>query len=96
MAKDQLDVWYVRWNDAHQTQDNHTDDDIDEFHVPCVTHSVGYLVRKSRKGVTIAACVDEDISYDRLLFIPRGMIVKMEQLSGKASRNKTQRSTLGG
>jgi hypothetical protein len=67
----------VTWNDAHQSGAEPFD--VDEFHKPWVYTSVGWLVKNDAAGVTVAACKGDD-EFDRALFVPRGMVVKVRRL----------------
>jgi hypothetical protein len=70
----------VTWHDAWARHDAHSEDEIAACHRPAVTHSVGFLVRSDRTGITLAACYDDHDgapSYDRVLFIPSGMVVRV-------------------
>lgn len=76
----------VTWNDAWSSDTSWHDDDVERTHEPHRTHSVGYLLKRSRKGVTICRDYDDDNTddegrrYDGALFIPAGMVVKVRRL----------------
>jgi hypothetical protein len=73
----------VTWNDAWCSQAGHSVEAIAAEHEPHVVSSVGFLVRSDRKGVMIAGCYDEkegEPYYDRILFVPRGMVAKVRRV----------------
>lgn len=65
----------VSWNDAHSTTDT-----VD--HSPKRQHTVGFLLRNDKAGVSIAAETGEEKGDDvrDVTFIPRGMVVKVRRL----------------
>jgi hypothetical protein len=66
----------VTWNDAHCAIGY--PDDADKEHSPKLTYSVGFLIRKNAKGVTIAQdCYAEGKDYHTWTFIPKGMVVSV-------------------
>lgn len=72
----------VTWNDAWSCAEAYTASDVAAEHRPQVTRSAGFLVRSDRVGVSIAGCVDMrdgETFYDRVLFIPRGMVVSVRR-----------------
>ena len=73
----------VTWNDAWSSQAGHDADEIENDHKPHVNYSAGFLVKADRVGVTIAGCYDvksDAPSYDRVLFVPRGMVKSVRKL----------------
>lgn len=74
-----MHVVVVTWHDAHETSgDFATAADID--HTPKTQHTVGFLLRSDRVGVTIATERSDDGGYRTTNFIPRGMIVRVRRL----------------
>jgi hypothetical protein len=74
-------VVMVTWLDAHQSMmDPIGEESLDEFHTPCFTQSVGFVLREDARGISIAGCFDEDEDGDRCLFVPKGMIEQVRVL----------------
>jgi hypothetical protein len=65
----------VTWNDAWQA-----DEGEKIAHRPFVQRSCGFLVKSDKTGVTLAGCIDEDGTMYRGLFVPRGVIVRVERV----------------
>jgi len=77
----------VVWNDAHSdAEKTELASEVGDFHNPAVITSCGYLVRRNKIGLTIAGCYDqfhgeeEREGYERVMFIPAGMVVKVRRL----------------
>lgn len=73
-----LPLVLVVWNDAH-TQESPVDSEtIGPYHKPEVIHTLGWLLADDEVGVSV---VNEfyDESYRGLTFIPRGMIISVNQ-----------------
>jgi hypothetical protein len=70
----------VTWRDAHSSFETLSADELEDFHKPCITRSVGYELRNDPDGISLAGCEDEDGEWDRPLFIDRGMIVNVREL----------------
>jgi hypothetical protein len=74
----------VRWLDAQDHAEKWVDEkDAEEFGgVDCEVTSVGFLVRKTDKYVTLAGDWDAiDSDYGRVTKIPTKMIVEIKELS---------------
>ena len=76
----------VTWDDAEDQDATKTwmdEEDINTFSQQnCTVASVGYLVSKTSKYVTLAAdWIDKLGHYGRITKIPTGMVVKIEDLS---------------
>lgn len=52
----------------------------DARHEPVSTISVGYLVKKTQLGVTVAATLNDQTEVNDVVFIPRGMVQRIEVL----------------
>lgn len=73
----------VTWVDAWASLDGYDAEEIERNHHGHETHSTGYLVRSNSQGVMLAADIDFDDGepkYDRVSFLPRGMVVKVRRL----------------
>lgn len=73
----------VKWNDAWSSDESWKDSDVERTHRPHETFSVGYLLKRSKRGVSICRDYDEDEGeprYDGALFVPAGMVVKVRRL----------------
>lgn len=80
--KKKYEMVEVEWNDAHCSTGG---DDNPENHAPYVTYSCGYVVKRTKLGITIAQdCYKEDPGcYKVWSFIPRGMIIRVTKLAEK-------------
>ena len=70
----------VEWHDAWASTEGHTPEQIERDHGPTVQHSTGWLVKRDRRGVTIAGdrfVLQGELMYDRVLFVPARMVVKV-------------------
>lgn len=72
----------VSWFDAWETERAYTMDELREAHGPLSVVSLGVVVKDDADGITIIACGDEEGTFKRGLFVPRGMIQKVEVLRG--------------
>ena len=63
----------VTWGDAWESSE-------DIGHRPWMTYSVGWIVERNKKGIRLGACIDEDGELSRFLYIPAGMVVRVEVL----------------
>lgn len=67
---------YIEWLD-HCADGSWTD--VETFHGPATVHTIGWLFKEDRKGLTVAACVspNRDASHatSNLQFILRSCIV---------------------
>ena len=73
----------VEWDDAYSNSMWHSDSEVDaEFHDygwECVT--VGYLIRETKTGITLAARASfTNKSWGLLQRIPRGMVKKITRI----------------
>jgi hypothetical protein len=69
----------VTWNDAWESQEDATPEEIK--HEPVVQNTIGFLIRDNKKGITLATEYADDGSGLRTTnFIPRGMVVKVKRL----------------
>jgi len=75
-----LPVVVVTWVDAHDNPAHIDSDQVDEEHKPNLVHSVGWLLKKDKKGVTIARCYDDEKESDASLFVPTGMIQSVRKV----------------
>lgn len=74
----------VEWMDAQDHPDKWVDEaDANEFgNVSCTIHSVGFLVSKTDKYITLAGDWDDiDKDYGRVTKIPQTMILKCVPLN---------------
>lgn len=69
----------VTWDDAHASLDSITKDEAEKMKA-LRTDSIGYLVSKTKAGVTIAYDEYPDGTYGAYSFIPQGGIVKIREL----------------
>lgn len=69
----------VTWDDAHASLDPITKAEAEQMK-PARTDSIGYLVAKTKAGVTIAYDAYDDGTYGAYSFIPTGMVVKIRKL----------------
>ena len=75
----------VEWNDAHSYDDFATEEEMKLRHTPRKVHSIGLQFLRNAEGITLLRDYDDHGEGDGVLFIPRGMIVKVTRLySGKA------------
>lgn len=73
----------VCWNDAHYS--GGMAEDLDVEHAPKLTYSLGFQIRKDRKGVTLAQdCYDKGKDYHTFTFIPRGMVVSITKVTSNS------------
>lgn len=78
-----MDLVRVKWNDAQDHPDKWVDEeDAGRFgDLDCTIVSIGFLVRKTDKYVTLAGDWDAiDKDYGRVTKIPVGMILSVEPL----------------
>lgn len=69
----------VTWHDAWESQSDVEPDKI--RHEPKVQYTVGFLIRKDKRGVTLATEYgDDDLELRTTNFIPKGMIVSITKL----------------
>lgn len=72
----------IEWNDAWE--DQAAVDPADIEHKPVVQRTIGFLIRKDKKGATLATEYAVDGSGLRTTnFIPKGMIVSITPLTKK-------------
>ena len=72
-------VVIVTWNDAIEHSEEFTESEIK--HEPAVQHTAGFLIKRTKKGVTIATEYNGDGTGVRTTnFIPAGMVVKVTKL----------------
>lgn len=69
----------VTWDDAHASLDAITVDEAKELK-PYRTDSIGYLVAKTKHGITIAYDEYADGTYGAYSFIPAGMVVRVRKI----------------
>lgn len=74
----------VTWLDAHESTE---DFDLAELfadghenHVPAVTHTLGFFVKRDALGISITTELDAEGGCRTVNFIPAGMIVKVTRL----------------
>lgn len=71
----------VVWNDASGAVGYCTPDEIHRDHNPKLTYSVGFLIKKSTKGVTIAQdCYADGKDYHTWTFVPKCMVVSVTKV----------------
>lgn len=68
-----MKIVLVTWHDAWGDNEFHDHDELDALHHPKVAQSVGFLLKRDKTGITLCGCVD-DKTYDRVMFIPHGMV----------------------
>ena len=70
-------IVHVVWHDAHSVGTGwHNPDTIED--VPCVVHTVGYLMTGAKDGhVVVAQSFTDDGDVDHVLAIPVGMVKSM-------------------
>lgn len=80
MAKRKLQYPIVKvfWNDACGV--NLWVDDKEARHSCVSTISLGYMLKKTNLGVTVAASMNDQKQVNNVCFVPRGMITKIEVL----------------
>lgn len=69
----------VTWDDAHAYLDSITIDEAKALKA-YRTDSIGYLIAKTKHGLTIAYDEYPDGTYGAYSFIPAGMVVKVREL----------------
>lgn len=69
----ELPIALVEWIDAWASQAGHTAEELDDEHRGKPTNSVGFLVLQDKHGIMLAGCADDD-GFDRVLFIPAGIV----------------------
>ena len=77
-------IVFVSWHDAQDHSEAWANEaDVAEWSTQnCLILSVGFLVSKTEKYVTLAADWDEDDkNYGRITKIPAGMVVELKELS---------------
>ena len=80
----------VVWEDAHCSTDM-GDGLSGKAHAPVITYSVGYQIKRDRVGITIAQdCYEEGTEYRVWSFIPRKMIVEINDLTLKTETRKSK------
>jgi acyl-coenzyme A synthetase/AMP-(fatty) acid ligase len=77
---DELPIALIEWGDAWASQDGHTAEALDNEHAPKRQSSVGFLYRQDKHGVMLVGCMTDDDAFDRVLFIPAGMVVSVKYL----------------
>lgn len=80
----------VRWDDAHMSLDEYSEEDIlQSRHQPEPVMSYGLLIADTEKGITIAMQEGvEDKKFRQLLFIPRAMVLETINLGIPQQRKK--------
>lgn len=77
VKKPRYRVAHVVWKDAHCSTGAEEEGDNE----PYLTHSVGFVVKRGKEGLTIAQdCYVRDNGYRVWSFVPRGMIVSVTYL----------------
>ena len=80
MGKFKYPVVIVTWNDAIEHSEAFTEEEIK--HEPAVQHTAGFLMKRNKKGITLASEYNDDGTGVRTTnFIPAGMVVKVTKLS---------------
>ena len=77
-------IVYVSWHDAQDYNETwaHEENVVEWGTQNCLIESVGFLVSKTDKYVTLAADWDEDDkNYGRTTKIPSGMVVELKELA---------------
>lgn len=69
----------VTWDDAHASFDSISPRDAEAIEA-YRTDSIGYLVCKTKRGVTLGYDRYQDGTFGGHTFIPAGMIVKIKEL----------------
>jgi len=80
----------VEWNDAQDHPEKWVDEeDAEKFgEDACMIQSIGFLVRKTDKYVTLAADWDGvDKDYGRVTKIPTPMVLRIEDLTKMAPKD---------
>lgn len=78
----------VIWNDAWEEMNDATPESIK--HEPKVQVTVGFLIKKDKRGVTLATeYADDGTGLRTTNFIPKGMIVSVIHLSKSKSRKRS-------
>jgi hypothetical protein len=85
-SNSRLALVVVTWNDAHADAEFHDKASLAKEHVPRRVQSVGILVTRDKKGITLARDFDDAGEYDGRIFIPRGMVVKVRKLKYATER----------
>jgi hypothetical protein len=68
----------VVWSDAHSEPTWMDESEIDND--PYLVHSVGFKLRRCKKGhLSIAQSVTDDGNIDHVIHIPKAMIVSMQE-----------------
>lgn len=74
-------VVLVTWHDAHDTQDDFTPEQLRANHKPAVQRIVGFQMLRDRKGISLAADIDEAGDGRSVNFIPAAMIRSVRRLT---------------
>ena len=86
----------IVWDDAEDPDDGKTwmdQEDVEAFAARhCVVRSVGYLVSKTDKYVTLAADWIEQLGhFGRVTKIPAGMVIAIESVAASATANQEEK-----
>lgn len=69
-----MKVVLVVWRDAWTNSEEMEDSELALSHRPYMQHSVGFLIKRDKTGITLAGDYGEDGEKDRHLFIDAGMV----------------------
>lgn len=75
------DLVLVEWEDAHSENSWYTKEEVEKNHcLPLLVKTVGFLVKKSKKGISITSGKASNNALLGNFFVPAGMIKKVSKL----------------
>jgi hypothetical protein len=80
----------VEWKDAHQSARTawRPLGEAEDYHdLPCICSSVGFLVKRDKKGLTLAMSMSDEGLLCGLWHIPAGMVRSVRRLRAKGGRS---------
>lgn len=76
----------VTWRDSHTTATTAWRDmeQAEEYHgEPCECSTVGYLIKRDRRGITLAMSVTQGGLLGALWHVPRGLVRRVRRLRAR-------------
>ncbi len=70
----------VQWDDAWGSEDKNGTKSKPDKCEPWLKRTVGFLVKRNKKGVLVSQELNEDGAYEYNTFVPKGAITKMRTL----------------
>jgi hypothetical protein len=91
-----LPLVLVRWDDANTGGDDVvTLDNVDSLHKPTVVHTLGWLMKRDEKGLTLVNEFYDDC-YRGRTYIPAGMVLDVTEFKLTKTRKPAAKKQLAG